>query len=108
MGNHYVDYEIISRIKEEMKKQNLTQSELSKKAKLSSGALSNYFAHRYIPKYTTLRKIAEALDISIDSLLGINEKSNKEIDKLIATIKEYNLTETEIENLIEIVETNNA
>lgn len=60
-------------IKEELKKNNLTLSKLSKEADLSEDTLrSLIYGKSTDVKLSTLSKIADVLNCSIDSLIGRN------------------------------------
>lgn len=58
------------RIKELRNIRNLTQKELSKKANIAEITIRNYEANKYKPKIEQMRKLALALNVSVDSLMG--------------------------------------
>lgn len=58
-------------LKEILKKKNMSQSELAEKAGLTGAAVSRYFKGTRIPKVTTAYKIAEALEVTVEELLGV-------------------------------------
>ena len=59
------------KIKEARKKAGLTQKGLAKKAGVAAVTIQQYETNKRQPKLEQLRKLAEAMEISIDELLGI-------------------------------------
>lgn len=79
------EYLIFSeRMKEAMKKNNrMTQMELSKITGITNVSISRYINGQRVPKITEIIKIANALDVSCDFLLGIDDDFNgKESDTI--------------------------
>lgn len=81
----------MNRIRELRIMQGLTMSELGKRVGCSEASISYYELGKREAKYETLLKLAEALDTSVDYLLGNNEESfisytEKEI-KILNAIK---------------------
>jgi HTH-type transcriptional regulator, competence development regulator len=76
------------------KEKGLSQYELADRLGFSRGKLSNYEQGSRQPDYDTLKKIADYFDVSIDHLLGREEKvktkedSLEEVNKLV---KEYGI-----------------
>ncbi|MGG6310577.1 helix-turn-helix domain-containing protein [Paenibacillus macerans] len=62
--------ERISALREQRK---LTQEELALQLQISRAVLSHYEKNRRKPNYTTLRKIADFFQVSVDYLLGRDE-----------------------------------
>lgn len=62
---------ILRRIREQ---KNLSQSELGEKAGLQPAAISHFENGRRAPSFANLRKLADALSVSIDYLLGREEE----------------------------------
>jgi len=61
------------RLKERMIDKNMTEAELAQKVELWSSILTSYLRGERFPGYYTLLRIAEALDVSIDFLLGLRD-----------------------------------
>ncbi len=57
-------------LKEERKKRNLTQAEVSKKLSLSQSAYAKYETGDAIPTTESLIKLADFYNLSVDYLLG--------------------------------------
>lgn len=79
------EYLIFSeRMKEAMKKNNrMTQMELSEITGITNVSISRYVNGQRVPKITEIIKIANALDVSCDFLLGIDDDFNgKESDTI--------------------------
>ncbi len=53
---------------------NMTEAELAQKVQLWSSILTSYLKGERFPGYYTLLRIAEALDVSIDFLLGLKDE----------------------------------
>jgi HTH-type transcriptional regulator, competence development regulator len=76
------------------KEKGLSQYELADRLGFSRGKLSNYEQGSRQPDYDTLKKIADYFEVSIDFLLGREEKANtkkdtlEEVNKLV---KEYGI-----------------
>jgi transcriptional regulator with XRE-family HTH domain len=62
------------RLKERMIDKNMTEAELAQKVQLWSSILTSYLQGERFPGYYTLLRIAEALDVSIDFLLGLKDE----------------------------------
>ena len=54
-------------------KRGITQAELSKEAELSRNTIVNFETGRRDPRIKDLRKIAKALNVSIEELISENE-----------------------------------
>ena len=55
------------------KKKGFTQAELSKEAELSRNTIVNFETGRRDPRIKDLRKIAKALNVSVEELISENE-----------------------------------
>ena len=64
------------KIKELRKKFELTQKQLAEKIHVSSQVISNWERGYSTPDSEDVKKLAEALDCSIDQLLGRDEKKH--------------------------------
>lgn len=62
------------RLKERMIDKNMTEAELAQKTELWPSILTSYLRGERFPGYYTLLRIAEALDVSIDFLLGLRDE----------------------------------
>ena len=62
------------RLKERMIDKNMTEAELAQKVQLWSSILTSYLRGERFPGYYTLLRIADALDVSIDFLLGLRDE----------------------------------
>lgn len=51
-----------------LRRKNITQEQLAKKIDISQSMISHYMTGRALPGYTILKKIANALDCSVDDL----------------------------------------
>ena len=63
--------EFARRLKERMIDKNMTEAELAQKTELWPSILTSYLKGKRFPGYYTLLRIADALDVSIDFLLGL-------------------------------------
>lgn len=84
-------------IRRQRKKKGLTQKKLAEITKLNEVTIRSYEAGKYKPKIEALQKIADALEVSTDSLMNWNkEEENKRrvfykaIEKLNSEDKEGN------------------
>jgi HTH-type transcriptional regulator, competence development regulator len=76
------------------KEKGLSQYELADRLGFSRGKLSNYEQGSRQPDYDTLKKIADYFDVSIDHLLGREEKGKTKEDSLEEVnnlVKEYGI-----------------
>lgn len=82
-----------NKIKELRKSRGFTQEELASKCGLSKNGLWNYENNKRVPTMDTLNKIADALDIDIEELIGrekiIYSDAMKEIEHLIEKYPEH-------------------
>lgn len=95
-----MNYEIFSRrLKEARNNKNMTQRQLADKIGVSATTLTNYETNKSkVPGADTLVLLAEALDVSIDWLLG-NDKSNIESTKIDVN----NISGNDIKNALNII-----
>jgi HTH-type transcriptional regulator, competence development regulator len=76
------------------KEKGLSQYELADRLGFSRGKLSNYEQGSRQPDYDTLKKIADYFDVSIDHLLGREEKGKTKedsLDEINKLVKEYGI-----------------
>lgn len=64
--------DIKDRLKEAMELNNITQSELAKKANIDKGQLSSYLSGKYKPRQNNIEALAKALGVSEAWLMGYN------------------------------------
>jgi len=76
-GKNMCNYKIFSKmLKEQIKKKGMTQKELAERIDITEASVSRYVSGQRIPKATVLLKIATALGVSTDYLLGVEEKDD--------------------------------
>ncbi|MGN1134192.1 MAG: helix-turn-helix domain-containing protein [Oscillospiraceae bacterium] len=83
-------------IKTIRKEKGMTQKQLGEKCGMFDSAIRKYESGRQNPKYETLVKIANALEVNIKDLLFLNEISNMDSEELSGIIEDENF----ISNLI--------
>jgi transcriptional regulator with XRE-family HTH domain len=77
----------MNRIKELRTEKGITQADLAKILKISDRAVGYYENGAREPDYSTLLKISEYFDVSIDYLLGASDIRNPNVDN--KTDKEF-------------------
>ncbi|OIU71027.1 helix-turn-helix domain-containing protein [Rossellomorea aquimaris] len=83
-----------SNIRKLREKENLSQKDFAKKIGISNVVLSRYEKDERKPDYDMLNKIADYFDVSVDYLLGREEKvKSKEdsLDEVNKLVKEYGI-----------------
>lgn len=81
---------VIERIKEERKKANMSQIELSFAAGLSQNQINCIESGRNIPNLYTLIKICDALKIRPEILFSPSDNEREKVrEKIISLIKKY-------------------
>lgn len=74
-GKNMCGYKIFSkRLKEQLNKKGMTQKELAEKIGTTEASVSRYVSGQRIPKASVVFKIATAIGVSTDYLLGMEEK----------------------------------
>ena len=68
-----------NRLRKTMIDKNMTGFELSQKLEVTPSMISNYISGRRFPGFYSLKKLALALDVSIDYLLGLSEEKTIEL-----------------------------
>ena len=75
------------KIEELLKKHNMSQRELAERINVTEAAISKYITSGRIPRADILGKIAVALDVTTDYLLGNSDlpskSSEKDIEKVV-------------------------
>lgn len=64
------------RLREAMEKSGLTQTDLVEKTGISKGAMSSYLSGRYKPKQDSVFLLAEALNVDVTWLMGVDKKTD--------------------------------
>ena len=64
----------------------MTQNELAEKTGLTAAAISRYISGEREPKIIAVVKIANALGVSTDELLGIEQACSDEVDEAIRVL----------------------
>ncbi|HIS69126.1 MAG TPA: helix-turn-helix transcriptional regulator [Candidatus Gallacutalibacter stercoravium] len=68
------------RIRQNRLNKKMTQKELGEKAGIAEPTIRRYELGKLNPKFETLQKIADALDVGIDKLKGIKPLPEKEVE----------------------------
>lgn len=87
-----------TRLNDLIDQQGLRQSDLSKMTGIATGTISGYRNGDKEPTITNLRKIAQALDVSADYLIGLSNVRSPDIDTQ-AICKKIGCSEEVVENL---------
>lgn len=97
--------EINKRIKNIMNEKGLTQKELSLKANITEASMSKYLSGDRIPRIDVIVNIANALEVSVDSLLGGNatQINNLSEAKLVLARGKDKLTNDDKKELIKFI-----
>lgn len=72
----------MQRMKETMQEKGIRQTDLVEKTGIDKGALSSYMNGRYMPNAEKFAKIANALGVSVDYLLGKEEAQTEKPPKI--------------------------
>lgn len=100
---------IKDKILELMKKEGISQRELSRKIEINESALSRYLSGERTPRIDILTKLARYFNVSVEELLDDNDNSYSsdfiEIRTLVAR-NASNLSNEEISNLITLLSKN--
>lgn len=72
----------MQRMKETMQEKGIRQTDLVEKTGIDKGALSSYMNGRYMPNAEKVAKIAKALGVSVDYLLGKEEAQTEKPPKI--------------------------
>lgn len=72
----------MQRMKETMQEKGIRQTDLVEKTGIDKGALSSYMNGRYMPNAEKVAKIAKALGVSVDYLLGKEEAKTERPPKI--------------------------
>ena len=74
--------DFMQRMKETMQEKGIRQTDLVEKTGIDKGALSSYMNGRYMPNAEKVAKIAKALCVSVDYLLGKEEAQTEKPPKI--------------------------
>lgn len=98
---------IAARIGKLLEEKNMTQKELAFAAQITESAISHYVKGDRVPRGVNLIKIARALDVTTDYLLGqeddIDSESDLEIAKTLIARNASVLTKDEKMELVSIL-----
>lgn len=84
------DQVFATRLKEAREKQGLNQAQLAQRAELQPSAIAHFEANRRKPSFENVRRLAKALDVSSDYLLGVQTTlAFRNEDKLTRDDREY-------------------
>ena len=72
----------MQRMKETMQEKGIRQTDLVEKTGIDKGALSSYMNGRYMPNAEKVAKIAKALGVTVDYLLGKEEAQTEKPPKI--------------------------
>jgi transcriptional regulator with XRE-family HTH domain len=78
--------EFSERLRKERERKNLSQSELATKTGLQPSAISHFETGNRAPSFDNLNKLADALSVTVDYLLGRSEEpkgASKMVDSLV-------------------------
>lgn len=73
LKNKTLQESIRHRLIEAIKLSGLTQTEIAKKAHITSASLSDYIHKNKLPTIETFARICDAIDVSADDILGLNK-----------------------------------
>lgn len=89
---------IAERLREALVAARMKQIDLARASGLDRGAISNYLAGRYIPKFDAASRMADVLGCDVYWLIGFN---NTEKSEETTMAKEFGLTDAQVEEEIE-------
>ncbi len=72
-------------LREQREKRGLSQAELAQRASLQPSAISHFEAGRRAPSFDNLRRLADALDVTVDLLLSrenLNKAAGPTVERL--------------------------
>lgn len=95
------------RIKKLRKEKGMTQKELAKKLGISASQIGNYENGYRNPKLSTVRKIAEALEVPVSKITGMipeEDEAEKILSNILAIQKELEKIDDYFDELIEKLE----
>ena len=103
MGRYRLDYgKIVDNVKKLRRVKNLSQLELSERADLSMNTISKFEINQKQINLQTLIKIANALDVDVNYLLGYESKEISQQELLINSLLQ-DFTDKDKEMLISII-----
>ena len=96
---------IYEAIKLVMNEKKINQKELAKKANITEASMSKYLSGDRTPRIDVLLNIANALDVSIDSLVGSNKNAWNGLQdaKLVLARGKDSLSEEDKKELIKFI-----
>lgn len=95
------------KIRELRRKSNLTQLQLAKKIGVSTGAVGLWEVNKREPDSTTLLKLAKEFNVSVDYLLGNEERNTIIIIGKNGSYSKFQLSEDKLQAIANLAETLN-
>lgn len=95
------------RLKEALEKTGMKQADLVRKTNITKGTISGYLTGKYKPKQKNIYKLADALNVNIDWLMGFEDVDIKIMQQPLylkkITLLLSDLSESERKKLYEIM-----
>lgn len=91
-----------TRLNNLLNEKNIKQAELVEKTGIGKSSISTYLSGEYEPKQQNVYKIAQALDVSINYLMGFEDEPEPQINTIAAHAME-DLTAEEIDEVLEFI-----
>lgn len=92
IGGDYMEIAFAERFEEALRIRDIKPAELSRKTKIPEGTISQYRKGAYVPKQKNLNKIAKALNVTIDWLMGYDVPMQDNGNEVVGTrLKEQRL-----------------
>ena len=90
MSESSSDSVFATRLKEARERQGLNQAQLAQRAEMQPSAIAHFEANRRKPSFENVRRLAKALDVSSDYLLGVQTTlAFRNEEKLTRDDREY-------------------
>lgn len=97
---HFAD-----RLREARELRKMSQSELAEKTGFQASAISHFETARRAPSFDNLKRLADALNVSVDYLLGREDKSESSGPLAQQLFRDFSkMSEADQENLAKIAE----
>lgn len=94
--------EVLARVKKMVKEKGYTQARLAKALGKEQYTISRYLSGTPFPSLNFLRQLAETLDISLFYLLGLQERSYRELSsKSLSLLEAYEESSPEVKGVID-------
>jgi transcriptional regulator with XRE-family HTH domain len=90
MSESSSDTAFATRLREARERQGLNQAQLAQRAEMQPSAIAHFEANRRKPSFENVRRLAKALDVSSDYLLGVKTAmAFRNEDKLTKDDRDY-------------------